>query len=376
MRELKSSQGPDYVKHVAMWRLKDPTEGNSKQQNATRAKQALESLSQKIPNIQSLEVGLGLNASSNGDFDLVLTVAFSDLQTLQAFQQHSAYQEVKDFITKISEAHHTVDYDGRIHPGDRLLALIRDKETLVMPNAYDALSAKLIEKAGFPAVQCSGYSMSVATGLASESLLSRDYNLRMTRHIVESVSVPVMADGEDGYGGPEEVGQTVWAFRETGVAGINLEDQVLDRETSVRVIDQQAMLDKLQSARETADKFGPGHLVINARTDILRAGPDHERQLRKAAQRANTYLENGADLVFIPYVATLRDAAFLKKEVAGPLSIAAGLTYNIENFSVNDLCDLGIARVSLPTFTICAAMQRMKQNLESLRRTGRFDSLE
>lgn len=375
MSELMSSQGPDYVKHVVMWRLKDQAEGNSKRHNATRAKHLLESLLQKISNIMSLEVGLGLNASLGG-FDLVLTAAFSDLQALQVFQQHSAYQEVTDFLTKVSETHHTVDYDGRIHPSDRLLALIRDEQTLVMPNAYDALSAKLIEKAGFPAVQCSGYSMTVAAGLASESLLSRDYNLQMTRQIVASVTVPVMADGEDGYGGPEQVAQTVWAFMEAGAAGINLEDQVLDRETSVRVIDQQAMIDKLRCAREAADKFGPAPLVINARTDLLRAGPDHERQLRKAAQRANTYLDNGADLVFIPYVTTLRDAAFLKKEIAGPLSIAAGLTYNIENFSVNDLRNLGVARVSLPTFAISAALHRMKQSLESLRRTGRFDSLE
>jgi 2-methylisocitrate lyase-like PEP mutase family enzyme len=372
MHDSTSPQSNHRLKHVAMWRLREQAEEASKRVNAARAKVRLEGLKQQIPEIVDLEVGLNLDRSA-GDYDLVLTVSFGSDEALRDFLENPAYQEVTAFMDRISDDCHAVGYDRRVHPSDRLRALIQAKPTLVMPDAYDALSAQLIERAGFSAVQCSGYSMALAAGLADECRLTRDYNLQLTRQIVQAVSVPVMADGEDGY---EDVGETVWKFMEAGIAGINLEDQILGGDSVVRVQDRQLMIGKLQHARKAADRFSSARLVINARTDVLRAGPDRERQLEKAAQRANAYLDAGADLVFVPYVETYREAAILKKAVAGPLSVAAGLSYNMEHFSVAQLCELGVARVSLPTFVICAAMHRMKQALAALRRTGQFDRME
>lgn len=375
MFNAKPANRENHVKHVAMWQLKDQADGNTKQANAAQVKSRLESLKGKIKAIRELEVGINLGASE-GDYDIVLTVTFNTTADLKVFLDHPAFQEVAAFAKSLSDASHAVDYDCRIHPSDCLRALILAEQTLVMPDAYDALSAKVIEQTRFPAVQCSGYSMALAAGLQDECQLNRDYNLEITRQIVNAVSVPVMADGEDGYGPPEKVGETVCLFMEAGVAGINIEDQVLDGETAVKVVDRNTMEDKLKRARDAADRFGSTRLVINARTDVLRAGPDRERQLSKAAQRANAYLEAGADMVFVPYVTTMREAAFLKKEIVGPLSIAAGLSYNMEQLSVADLCELRIARVSLPTLAICTAMQSMKRSLSVLRRTGRFDELD
>ncbi len=375
MYNASSRPSSHRLKHVAMWRLREQAEGASRRTNGDKVKTKLELLAQKIPDIAEIEVGLNLDAS-HGDYDVVLTVTFEDNAALRHFQENPLYLDVTAYIAKVSDAHHTVDYDRRVHPSDCLRSLIQDDATLVMPDAYDALSAQLIERAGFPAVQCSGYSMAMAAGLADECRLTRDYNLQMTRQIVDAVSVPVMADGEDGYGDAEQVGETVWKFLEAGVAGINLEDQILDGDRMTRVLDRNAMAAKLHRAREAADRFGTVRPVINARTDVLRAGPDRERQLQKAAQRANAYLDAGADLVFVPYVETCREAAYLKKAVAGPLSIAAGLSYNMEQFSVAQLCALGVARVSLPTFVICTAMHRMKQALATLRRTGYCEPME
>ncbi len=81
-----------------------------------------------------------------------------------------------------------------------------------MPDAYDPISAKLIENARFKAIQCSGYSFSIAAGYKREIDVSLDENIDRTRRIVESVDVPVMADAEDGYGGPEDVINTVERF--------------------------------------------------------------------------------------------------------------------------------------------------------------------
>lgn len=368
-----SSHGSDNIKHVVMWQLKEQAEGSPKQENAARIKASLEGLIQVIPVIEDLEVGINLSHSGVA-YDVVLTVTFADSVAIRSFQEHPAHQDVAAFIAKVSLSQHVVDYDSRVHPCDCLRALIRNEKTLVMPDAYDALSAMLIERAGFPAVQCSGYSMALAAGLSDEGRLGRDYNIQNTRQIVEAVTVPVMADGEDGYGAPEQVGETVWKFLEAGAAGINIEDQILDGDSDVRVIERPLMEAKLRNARQAADRFGPGRLVINARTDCLRAGPDRDRQLGKAAERANAYLEAGADMVFVPYVTTLNEVAFLQREIVGPLSIAAGLHYNIEHFNVTDLCNLGIARVSLPTTVICAAMEHMKQVLYRIKRTGRFDN--
>jgi 2-methylisocitrate lyase-like PEP mutase family enzyme len=86
-----------------------------------------------------------------------------------------------------------------------LKQLLNAEETLVMPDAYDALSARIIEQAGFNAVQCSGYSFSLAACRKNEIDIGLAENLAITAGIVQAISVPVMADGEDGFGGVEQI---------------------------------------------------------------------------------------------------------------------------------------------------------------------------
>ncbi len=110
-----------------------------------------------------------------------------------------------------------------------LRGLLASRDTLVMPDAYDPLSARIIESLGFKAVQCSGYSFALAACCPSEAALGFERNLALTKGIVEAVQAPVMADGEDGFGDPPDVARTVGAFIRAGVAGINIEDQVLSQ---------------------------------------------------------------------------------------------------------------------------------------------------
>ena len=100
-----------------------------------------------------------------------------------------------------------------------LKELLNSGETLIVPDAYDPISAKLIENAGFKAVQCSGYSFSISACYRREIDVTLDENIELTRRIVESVNVPVMADAEDGFGGPDVVIDTFARYIETGVAG-------------------------------------------------------------------------------------------------------------------------------------------------------------
>ncbi len=257
-----------------------------------------------------------------------------------------------------------------------LRALLKSERPLVMPDAYDALSARLIENAGFKAVQCSGYSMALATGCKSEDDLSFERNLQLTRDIVRSVGIPVMADGEDGYGPPEKVAATVKAFAGVGVSGINLEDQNLRSNGPKSVIDADLMVEKLFAAREAAEECDMHDLVINGRTDALAVANDRKTGLRESIARATRYLEAGADLVFVTSVATLDEAKTLIREIPGPLSIAVGLPYNIETLSIGNLRNSGVARISLPSIVVFSAIRAIKQILASITEEDDFQELQ
>lgn len=249
----------------------------------------------------------------------------------------------------------------------KLKELLNSEETLIMPDAYDPVSARLVEMAGFKAVQCSGYSFSIAAARPKEIDISRDENLEITRRMVDAVGVPVMADAEDGYGDAMEVKRTVQAFMDAGVAGLNIEDQLLDGSHGVSIISSEVMVEKIQTAKETTESENPD-FIINARTDALKSLDNREDALNLAAERANQYLDAGADLTFAPYVETIEEVKTLKKEVKGPLSVAAGMPYNIKNFSVTDLEDLGVERVSLPTLLIYSSLKAIKNSLNHLKK--------
>ncbi|HMK53243.1 MAG TPA: isocitrate lyase/phosphoenolpyruvate mutase family protein [Methanobacteriaceae archaeon] len=254
-----------------------------------------------------------------------------------------------------------------------LRKLLSSEKPLVMPDAYDPISACMIEHTGFKAVQCSGYSFSIAAGYLKEYNVSLEENLEWTQRIVDVVDVPVMADAEDGYGDPEAVIETVSRFIEVGVAGMNLEDQVLGIEGPVQIISEDVMGEKIMVARETAEVEGNPDLVINARTDALKSLEDREDALNLAIERVNQYLDDGADLAFITYVATLDEVKTIISEVKGPVSIAAGTPYNINNFSIDDLQKLGVARVSLPTLLILSSLEAVKLSLENLKSDEMMD---
>lgn len=242
---------------------------------------------------------------------------------------------------------------------------------LVMPDACDPLSAMLIEQAGFAAVQCSGFSMALANGGLRERDFGRDRNLAITRAIVQSVTFPVMADGEDGFG---DIAGTIADYVRAGVSGINIEDQILQGH-SVQVIDRSSAVAKLKTARASAAAAGNPELVINARTDALTAFDSRPAGFEESIIRGNLFLEAGADMVFVTKVASLEEVETLVKEIAGPVSIAAGMAYNIGGFSIRELLDRGVARVSLPTIAIQTMIAALKKNLKIIHDTGSFSEL-
>ncbi len=248
----------------------------------------------------------------------------------------------------------------------RLRELLRPGQTLVMPDAFDALSAKIIERLGFPAVQCSGFSIALSACCRPEPILGLEENLHVTRHIVEAVSVPVMADGEDGFGDASVIGDTIRRYLEVGVAGVNIEDQILGLpKGSTQIVDCQFMVDKIAAAREAAKKAGHAEFFINGRTDALATAQDRAAGLKEAIERANCYLQAGADMAFVTRVTKREEAQLLVREIAGPVSIAAGMPYNMD-LSIADLKQCGVARVSLPALAVFAGIRAMRQTLSDV----------
>ncbi|MGB8233373.1 MAG: isocitrate lyase/PEP mutase family protein [Methanobacterium sp.] len=245
--------------------------------------------------------------------------------------------------------------------------LLISRKTLIMPEAYDPISAKLIEKSGFKAIQCSGYSFSIVDALKREIDISKQDNVNITGKIVDAVDLPVMADAEDGFGGPKVVLETVRMFMDVGVAGLNIEDQKLDQGNKIRIINEEVMVEKIYAAREAAEVAENPDFIINGRTDALGSSENRDEALNIAVERANLYLKSGADIAFVPYVKTLEEVKTLKKEVRGPISIAAGMPYNINNFSIKDLENIGVSRVSLPTLLIYSSLESINKSLNRLK---------
>ena len=252
--------------------------------------------------------------------------------------------------------------------GRRLREDLASQAPLIMPDAYDALSAKLIERAGFDAVQCSGFSMALAGFCGPETGLTRTQNLEVAGRIIEAVDVPVMADGEDGYGDLPEVAETLRQFIEIGAAGINIEDQNLHGPQDLGpVVPPEVMIEKIGAAREVRAALGCPSFLINARTDALALSEDRQDGLLKAAGRAGDYLDAGADLTFIVGVKTLEEAEWLIGEVGGPLSLTVGLPYNLESLPLDKLAALKPARISLPLLPLMAAMGGMEILLKGIK---------
>lgn len=262
-----------------------------------------------------------------------------------------------------------------MHPSHQLRTLLANGTPLVMPDAYDPLSARLIVEAGYPAVQCSGYSFARAAACPSEAEFGFERNLRLTAEIVRAVSVPVMADGEDGFGDPDVVYRSVRAYIDAGAAGMNLEDQVLDVPDSGRVVSRDVAQAKLAAALAATRDADLPSFLINARTDALAVASDKQAGLGEAIARSNAFLEAGAGLAFVTGVTSLAQVRTLVAEIDGPLSIAAGMASNADAFSIADLVACGVARVSLPTLPLYAALDGLRGALARISRTGAFDAL-
>jgi len=183
------------------------------------------------------------------------------------------------------------------NPGPpRLRELLAGDQLIVAPGAYDSLSARLIEQAGFDTVYMTGYGASASLLARPDiGLLSFGEMADQARRLVQSVAVPVIADADNGYGNPLNVIRTVREYAAAGVAALHIEDQAMPKRcghmSGKHVIPQDDMVEKVRAAVQAR---GASDLVLIARSDA-RA----DEGLDRAIERVVSYRDAGADLVFI-----------------------------------------------------------------------------
>ena len=254
-------------------------------------------------------------------------------------------------------------------PRARLRELMGASAPLVAPGAYDALSARLIEQAGFDAIYMTGFGTTASLiGRPDVGLLSGAEMVDNARRIVSAVDVPVIADADTGYGNAINVVRTVQLYEQAGVAGIQLEDQVMPKKcghmSGKLLIGADEMAGKLRAAVEA--RRDPDLLII-ARTDAVAVtGVDD------AIARARAFAEAGADALFVEAPTSEEDIARVAKELrdVAPLVFNWAEGGKTPPLSLERITELGFALVIYPIGTVLAATAGIRALLATLKADG------
>jgi 2-methylisocitrate lyase-like PEP mutase family enzyme len=247
--------------------------------------------------------------------------------------------------------------------------LHRGPKILVLPNAWDVASARILENAGVAAIATTSAGVAFTLGYPDGQKISRKEMLAAVGRIAAKVKIPVTADIEAGYGNrPEDAALTARAVIEAGAVGLNLEDGADDG----RLVDLPLQLEKITAVRESSRKMAVP-LVLNARTDVyLRGVGKPEARFGEAVKRLIAFREAGADCLFAPGVRELEIISRLVHELQHPVNILAGPG----SPSIPELQKIGVARVSLGSSTMRATLGLVQRIANELQTTGTYKALE
>lgn len=266
----------------------------------------------------------------------------------------------------MNDQRHLADAFRRMHQPD-------GGRILVLPNAWDAMSARLVEDAGARAIATTSAGVAWALGRTDGEGLTRDQMINAVERITRVVRVPVTADVERGYGDgtPADVAETVRRVIGAGAVGINLEDAPGSGGATLMEVDEQAA--RISAAREAASAEGV-EIYINARVDtyLAQAGAP-EGRLDETLRRARAYVEAGADGVFMPGVADADTIRALAGAVGAPLNVMAGRGGSL---STAELGALGVARVSIGPSLTLAVMAQVRRAAAELLDGGTYAALQ
>lgn len=254
---------------------------------------------------------------------------------------------------------------------EALRAMHAGEGAILLPNVWDAATARIVEKAGFPAIATTSAGIAFAQGFPDGQKIPSEQMLAAIATIAAVVSVPVTADVEAGYGEtPESAGETARQVIEAGAVGMNFEDATGD--ASRPLTDLALQLERIHAIRETAARLGVP-LVLNARTDVylLQVG-EASKRYDEAVRRLAAYRDAGSDCVFVP---GLRDVPTIKR-IVGDLRCPVNILGGPGSPSVRELVELGVKRISLGSGPMRAAMGVLRRVAEELKTAGTYHQME
>ncbi|HZS46333.1 MAG TPA: isocitrate lyase/phosphoenolpyruvate mutase family protein [Blastocatellia bacterium] len=249
----------------------------------------------------------------------------------------------------------------------QLLNLHKGPKILVLPNAWDAASARVFEVAGFPAIATSSAGIAFSWGYPDGQRIDVNEMLTAVWNIVRTVSIPVTADMESAYATtPEEVAERVEQLIEIGVVGMNFEDATGDPQHPL--FDMPEQVEKIRQIKSFTASIKKT-FVLNARTDVFLLGiGDESERFGLALERLIAYRDAGADCLFVPGLNDPAIISKLVKELNHPINILG----TVGTPSIPELEKLGVARVSIGSGPMRAAMGVVRRIAEELKNTGTY----
>jgi 2-methylisocitrate lyase-like PEP mutase family enzyme len=253
---------------------------------------------------------------------------------------------------------------------EQLRKLHSGTKMLVLPNAWDVASARIVEELGFPAIATTSAGIAATLGYPDGQKISRDEMLGVIARIAKAVRVPVTADVEAGYGVTvDDMTQTVKAVVAAGAVGINLEDVTSSDESSQ--VDLALQLEKIRAIRKATESLGVP-LVLNARTDIylIPIGP-LESRFERTVERLRAYREAGADCLFAPGLRDAETIAKLVRALNGPLNIL--ITTGAP--TLRELEKMGVARASAGSGVMRATLGLTRRIAKEMIEAGTYTAM-
>src|SRR6266403_4073931 len=254
----------------------------------------------------------------------------------------------------------------------KMRGLIARRGYTIAPGAYDTLTARLVEQAGFDAVYLTGGGYSRASGYPDLGLLSLTENVQFIGRTVEAVGIPVIADADTGYGNAINVIRTVREYEKPGVAGFHIEEQVSPKKCGhyegKEVISRAEMVGKIKAAVDTRRD---ADLVIIARSDARAI-----EGLAAAIDRVNAYLEAGADVGFVEAPQTVEELRIVGREVRGPALVNVFEGGKTPMVPARELEAMGFRLGIYPSQTHRAAIRAAQRVLAVLKEDGDISRIE
>jgi 2-methylisocitrate lyase-like PEP mutase family enzyme len=253
------------------------------------------------------------------------------------------------------------------HPALQLKTQLSAGRIVQVPGAFDSLSARLVERAGFPAVYMTGFGATAARlGQPDIGLLTQTEMTTHARDMVRAVTIPVIADADTGYGGPSNIERTVREYVQAGVAAIHMEDQIAPKRcgqmAGIRLMDA---IENERRLRCALAARGQDPLLIIGRTDALPAAGMDE-----AVARAQRYQDAGVDLVFVDGVKTVTEIEAIARRVSGPKVVSIVDGTEATAVSAAELQSMGFSLVFYAVTALFSAARAVEQALAELRAHG------